>query len=235
VSRRIVALVASVLLAAVGGVLLLQYVASADERALAGMEATTVLVAVKPIPEGTPADKLTGLVATRSLPTMSVPDGRLTSLDQVSGRVTNTALEPGEQLLTSRFVDPSALIEGGAVPVPKGLQQISIQLDRQRVVGGNLVAGATVGVFISTETETQLVLSRVLVTDVQGGASSTSEEDSKSSAASNGQVMVTLATTQEQAQRIVYAAEHAAIWLSLQTVDSKVSGTTTTSGKNLFR
>jgi Flp pilus assembly protein CpaB len=48
-------------------------------------------------------------------------------------------------------------------------------------------------------------------------------------------VVVTLATTPEQAQKIVYAAEHAAIWLSLQTVDSKVSGTTTTSGKNLFR
>ncbi len=55
---------------------------------------------------------------------------------------------PGEALLGNRLVDPNSLAAPGSVPVPDGLQEVSVQLDAQRVVGGRLAAGDTVGVVV---------------------------------------------------------------------------------------
>src|SRR5918992_3395226 len=111
VIRRLIAALAAVLLAGVGAVLLLGYVGSADKRAMAGMETVKVLVVQKRVPEGTPAEKLTGLVTTKTLPVKAVAPGTLSSLQPISGRVATTNLEPGEQLLASRFVDPATLVD----------------------------------------------------------------------------------------------------------------------------
>jgi pilus assembly protein CpaB len=53
--RRILAVVAAVLLAAVGAVGLYAYVHTADQRAMAGQETAEVLVVTKVVPTGTPS------------------------------------------------------------------------------------------------------------------------------------------------------------------------------------
>src|ERR671915_258693 len=119
VIRRLIAALAAVLLAGVGAVLLLSYVGAADRRAMAGMETVQVLVVEKRVPEGTPAEKLTGLVKAKTLPVKAVAPGTLSSLVPISGRVATTDLQPGEQLLASRFVDPASLVDPNEVKIPK--------------------------------------------------------------------------------------------------------------------
>ena len=235
VVRRLIAALAALLLAGAGAVLLLGYVGAADRRAMAGMETVPVLVVVKPVAKGTPAEELAGLVTKKTLPVKAVAQGTMSDLEPIRGRVTTTELLPGEQVLASRFVDPASLLEPDAVEIPRGMQQLSIALESQRVLGGELTPGATVGVFISLEEksgrppQTHLVLHKVLVTEVAKGVTAVpAEGDSQSEIAfglPEGTVMVTLAAAAPDAEKIVFGAEHGKIWLSLEPADATEDGT----------
>ena len=83
-----------------------------------------------------------------SLPSASVPNGALKSLEGLNGRVAAVDLLPGEALLGARLAEPESLSAPGSVPVPKGKQEISVQLEAQRVVGGRIAAGDTVGIVV---------------------------------------------------------------------------------------
>src|SRR3954465_14158291 len=116
-----VAALAAVLLAAVGGILLLRYVGAADQRAMADLEPVAVLVVTQAVPEGASGDDLAASVEVRKLPASAVVPGTTADLAAVRGLVPPTVLQPGEQLLLSRFADPAVLAAAKGVVVPKGL------------------------------------------------------------------------------------------------------------------
>lgn len=220
-SRRLVAAIAAVILAAVAALLVISYVTSADERAMDGMTPETVLVVTEPVPEGTPAQDLGDFVDTDEVPASAVIPDSVASLDDVSGQVTTTALYPGEQLVAERFARPEDLEDPDVVDAPEGYHQITVQLPTTRVIGGHLTAGDTVGFFVSAgETETQLTLQKVLVTRVQGGASVVEDEEGTESTEPAGEsLMVTLAVEATDAKLVANAAEFHGIWLSLEPED----------------
>ena len=230
--RRIIAGITALLLAGVGAVVLFAYVGNADRRALAGMQPADVLVVTALVPEGTTAEALGKLVSTKTLPAAAIAEGALSSLTAISGQVATTDLQPGEQVLASRFADPASLLDPDTVKIPAGLQQLSVSLDQQRVLGGHLTAGAAVGVFLSVPkdgedpAQTHLVLNKVLVTKVDGGSSTPVPEGDDAPATTAGSpVMVTLAVNARDAETLVYGAEHGTLWLSLEPADAVVSGT----------
>jgi pilus assembly protein CpaB len=245
VIRRLIAALAALLLAGAGAVLLLSYVGTADLRAMAGMETVRVLVVEKRVAEGTPAEKLNGLVTAKTLPVKAVAPGTLSSLEPIRGRVTTTDLQPGEQLLASRFIDPALLVDPNEVKIPKGMQQVSIALESQRVLGGELKPGSTVGVFISLAKEderpaqTNLALHKVLVSKVQHGAASAQPDEGaqpeNSAGLPEGSLMVTLAVTAPNAEKLVFGAEHGKIWLSLEPASAAVAGTRVVTEKSVYR
>jgi pilus assembly protein CpaB len=147
VRRRLLAAIAALVLLVAGTLVLLAYVQGADARALAGTRTVDVLVVDQLIPEGTSGDELTEFVTTETLPAKAALDGRVTDLSDLSGRVATVDLQVGEQLLKSRFARPDSLQAPGTVPVPDGLQEISVLLEPQRVIGTRLAAGDTVGVY----------------------------------------------------------------------------------------
>lgn len=245
--RRVIAAIMAILLAAVGGVVLLTYVGAADKRAMAGMETVNVLVVSKLIPEGTPAEKLGELVATKTLPAKAVASGALSDLKQISGRITTTALQPGEQIFASRFIDPKSLEKSDELKIPKGMSQVSILLDSQRVLGGYLTAGSTVGLYISLPEkdpvpgQTRLVLNKVLVSRVQGGLTAApapqkeGEPPATQAPLAQGSVMVTLVLTARDAEKVVFAAENGTIWLSMEPADADLSGTRVVTRENVYK
>jgi pilus assembly protein CpaB len=232
-----------VLLAVVGALMLLSYVAGADQRALAGVKTVTVLVVAKPIAAGTSADQLTSLVKPKKLPALAVTSGAVGSLSQVTGKVTTADLVPGEQLLAQRFVDPATLAQANEVKVPAGMQQLSVALDPQRVVAGQVQPGSRVGVFVSLPkdgdrpAQTHQLLHKVLVTKLQGGGDTTSTAGkavaSAATAASAGGVLVTLALNGGEAERVVYGAEYGTIWLSVEPSDASQTNTQVVTEENV--
>jgi pilus assembly protein CpaB len=243
VIRRLIAVIAAMLLAGVGAVLLLAYVGAADRRAMAGMETVNVLVVEKRVPAGTPAEKLGGLVTAKTLPVKAVATGTVSSLEPIRGRVATTDLQPGEQLLASRFVDPASLVDPDVVKIPKGMQELALALESQRILGGEIKPGATVGVFVSLPKEeerpaqTNLVLHKVLVSRVEGGTASAPPDDKpqNTTAVPEGSLMVTLALTAPNAEKVVFGAEHGKIWLSLEPANAAVAGTRVVTERNVYK
>jgi pilus assembly protein CpaB len=235
VRRRLLAAVAALVLLAAGSLVLLAYVRDADARALAGTRTVEVLVVDEPIPAGTPGGELTEFVTTETIPAMAALDGRVTDLSALSGRVSTVDLLVGEQLLSSRFVRPEDRQVPGTVEVPEGLQEISVLLEPQRVVGARLSAGDTVGVYLSQKLpdgtgQTSAVLHQVLVSQVQGAPTpvdpaAEGETETVAAGTPAASLMVTLALSAKDAETVVFGMEHGTLWLSLETDGDETGGT----------
>lgn len=149
-SRRLTGFAVATLLALVGTSALVVYVNGAERRALAGQELVDVYVVRAPIPSGTAAEEISGLVGLEQVPVKVQAAGAVTSLPTLAGLVAAVDLVPGEQLVTSRFVQRSQFTDRQAgVDVPEDMVEVTVELDAQRAVGGLLEAGQTVAVLAS--------------------------------------------------------------------------------------
>jgi pilus assembly protein CpaB len=239
--RRLLAASAALVLFVLGTVVLLAYVRGADARAFAGAQPVRVLVVDQLVPAGTPGDGLAEFLRTDTVPAKSAVAGRVTDLAELTGLVATTDLEPGEQLLASRFENPRDLQVAGTVAVPEGLQEVSILLEPQRAVGGRLAAGDAVGVYLSLAdpAQTHVVLHRALVTQVQGAPAapapaSESGVDPAASSAPASSLMVTLAVDSRDAESVVFGAEHGTLWLSLEPEGADTGGTRVVQPDNVY-
>ena len=241
--RRFLAAVVALLLLVVGTAILVAYVKGADARALAGTRTVSVLVVDAPISAGTRGEDVPGKVRAEMVPEKVALPGRVTDLAALTGRVTTADLQPGEQLLASRFVRPTDLQAPGTVPVPAGLQEVSVLLEPQRAVGGRLKAGDTVGVVVSLGGQgggaTHTVLHKVLVTQIQGAPAPADNTQSAQTASSGGaaptqSLLVTVAVSAAQAEAVVFGAEHGTLWLTLEPKDAGIGGTSVITPGNIY-
>jgi pilus assembly protein CpaB len=231
VKSRLLGGLAALLLAVIGAILLFVYVQGASARAQEGLEPVNVLVVTEQVPAGTKTSDLAGKVRAAAVPKSAVPEGALATLDQQLGKVTAVGLEPGEQLLGARLVDPRDLAPG-TVPVPDGLEEVTLLLSPERILGGRLEAGDTVTIYSSFEKEdgqTGLLFHDVLVTAVQKAPSDSKNNASSSSSEPavempNGSAFITFARSDADASKLVYTAEFGKLWLAKQT-DSTVKTT----------
>ncbi len=150
-SRRVVGLIASVVLAAAGTFVLLAYVNGAEERAAAGEEVVQVLVVEEPVARGAVGAELDRQVKVSLVPSKLRAEGAVASLDELGDRVAAVDLAPGEQLLDSRFISISELETETKIEIPDGLMQVTVSLSPERALGGRLRPGSLVGVFASFE------------------------------------------------------------------------------------
>lgn len=229
---RTLAVASAILAAVIGALLIFTYAGNADARAMANLDPVDVLVVQKPVPIGTPVSELSDYLAVESLPVAAVARTALEDLGSNAGMVVSTDLVPGEQLLAERLVAPDALETSASVEVPEGLQEVSFQLEPQRVVGGRILPGDHVGIFISMDAEglendpdtetTQLVLHKTLVTGIQRAPSPVTEDGTEDrQALPQGTMLVTVAVDDRAAQKIVFGAEFARIWLSKEPLEAK--------------
>lgn len=235
---RLLGGIVALVLAVVGTLLLVSYVQGSEARAQADLQPIDVLVVEKQIPQGSTLEQIKSAVKLTSLPSASVPNGALKSLDGLDGKVASADLVPGEPLLGVRLVDPTSLASPGSVPVPAGMQEISVQLDAQRVVGGRIAAGDTVGVVAlfggdgPDGATAQQIFHKVLVTSVQRAATQNSGSNQASSEQANtqlptGQLLVTFARSDTDAQKIAFAAEFGKLWLTKEPASATESAPTT--------
>lgn len=237
--RRLLAALAALVLAVVGAAVLLGYARGADARAMAGVKTVSVLVVDQPIAQGTPATELKKLVRSELLPAKAAAPGRVTDLKDLAGEVATVDLEPGEQLLAARFSSPDKLRAPGTVAVPAGDEELSVQLEPQRAMGGRLAAGNEVGIFLSLKNpdgtgSTHAVLHHVLVTQVQGAVPA-GKDAQASTGTTAANLMVTFAVTAKQAEAIVFGQEHGSLWLSLEPKNAKTDGTTVLGNANVYQ
>lgn len=191
-NKRVIGIVVSVALAAIGTFALLTYVKGADERALAGETTVEVLVVETPVAKGTPVTEVARAVTTKWVPVKVRAEGSVTSLTGLDGTVTAVDLVPGEQVMAARFVDPIEYATESVVEIPDGMLEVTISLEPQRAVGGQPQPGDLVAVVasfndvatepteepvpgfgveeereVATEAATHIILHKALVANVQ--------------------------------------------------------------------
>lgn len=144
-NKKLVGVIAAVVMAIVGTGVLVLYVQGAEDRALEGEELVRVLTATAPIPAGTSAEQLVDLVEEEDVPVKVAPEGVISDLVSVSGLVTAVELVPGEVLLANRFVEAGNVVaRGGSVEVPEGLLEVTVAMSQEQFIGGVPVPGNTV-------------------------------------------------------------------------------------------
>ncbi|MEO6473166.1 MAG: Flp pilus assembly protein CpaB [Aeromicrobium sp.] len=211
-NKRAIAAVAAVALTAAGIVSVIGYVHGADERAFAGTELSQTWQVKSSIPAGAGVDEVKQNVEQVNLPVAAVAAGAVTSFNQLEGLATTVSLEPGEQLLLSRFAKPG---EGAKVTnsssIPEGMQELTIALTAPRLLGQHIKAGDVVGVFASYEDvkQTNVVENHVFVLRVDKSV----VQDGGDQQATR---MVTFAVNTITAEKIVHASEFGHIWLTKQ-------------------
>lgn len=151
-TKRIIGVVAAIALALVGTIALAAYVSSAEQRALAGEELVEVYVVSAIIPSGTPTEEIESFVTVERVPLKIRAQGAVDNLPALAGYVAAVDLFPGEQMVTSRFVQRSEFADRAiGIEVPSDMIEVTVELDPQRAVGGLLEPGQTVAVIASFE------------------------------------------------------------------------------------
>jgi pilus assembly protein CpaB len=239
---RLLGGILALVLAIAGTVMLVSYVSQADRRAQAALDPVDVVVIESAVPAGTTAEELKSHIQVRSIPGAAKADDALSSLTAAAGLVTSVTLEPGEQLLASRMIDPSQQVTPGAVEVPADMQEVTVLLPPESVVGGTVRAGDLVGLFV-TRTDpsnpdvasTALVFDKVLVTAVQQAPPSDEQTAEGTSAIPSGSTFVTFARNSTDAAKIILSARTGNIWLTKQTAKTPVSDRTLVSSTGIFQ
>lgn len=235
--RRLLGIVAGLLAAIIGTVVLFSVVensskTSDEEQPQLGK----VLVVTTQIPKQTPVEAIAESVQVVDVPIDLIVPGAVSSVADISpGFISTADLLPGEQVIAARFVDRRVQ---SRVQVPEGLQEITIALPSVRVLGGTLVAGDQIGVvgsFAVTGTEGQsgqtstFIVHRTLVTMVQYSLADATQVDQlvvQPSAGANrflnDQIFVTVALPSQDVLKVVFAAEYGSLWLSLENAQAVV-------------
>jgi len=147
-TRRILTIVLAFALAAIGTGAVLVYAKSADQRAIAGQKAVTVLVATQQIPAGTPAKAAldNGMLARQKLPASSVPADAVRSLtSNLASLVASANIASGELLLRPMLVTAVAATSG--VAIPTGMMAVTIALCVPEAVARYVYPGSEVALF----------------------------------------------------------------------------------------
>ena len=213
VNKQLLAIGAAVLLAVLGFAALFAYAKGADDRAFEGTERTTVLRVTQEVATKTPASELSASVEVVELPKAAVVPGAVTDLSEVEGLVTRGVLVPGDQLTAAKFAQTDDV--KGDTAVPKGMQELSFLVEGQRIVGGSLVPGDTIGVLASYSGSTAMAVDGVLVLKVDAGVG-----DGQTAAGAT----VTVAVKTADATRIVNAMEFGKVWVTKQNDGTDTGG-----------
>lgn len=208
-NKRILAVVATIVFAIAGVTALLLHASKAEERAFDGAEMVEVLRVAKDVPVDASTKDVEGAVELVELPAAAVPDGALSSLDEVAGQVTLAPLVPGDLLLPAKFGEAGTVAKG---EIPDGLQMISVQVIAAPGVAGKLAQGDLSGVVANyPEPEggrSGFIAEKVQVIDV--------DKAGDASGAEGATFVVTLAVDGPTAVRISNAASFGTLWLTEQ-------------------
>lgn len=215
--KRMMAAVMAVLLAALGVGALVVYTKTAQDRAFQGTETVEVLRVTEQVPAGTKASDIEDKVEKVKLPRAAVPADIITDVDRLGSKVTTATLVPGEVLVGARFTGSAALKGAGAIEVPKGMQEVTIEVSATRAVGGTVQPGDFVGIIASYDGDkiSNFAVNKALVLAVGGGVAP------GESAVGAGVLQVRLALESEAVQKVVNGAEFGKIYLSRQNDGAK--------------
>ncbi len=240
-SKRTLALVAAVVLAAVATFALTSYVQGARDKVEEKENPVDVYVAKQDIPQGVSGDSVIaqGLITKETVPAKLRPDDAITSLESLKGRVAAVTIKAKETILLSRFVAPGQV--GAGLPIPPNRVAMSIEVDVPPGVAGFVRQGDHVGVIAdvdvpatgrgatttATEQRAKFIVQNVEVLAVgQRVVTTTEQGQTATSQTTTSKVLITIAVTPADAERLVFAVLEGEVYFTLVNREFRPARTT---------
>lgn len=238
-------MVVAVVVAALGALLVFLYAQNAESRAKEKFETVPVLVAVQQIEAGEEVDAAlaAGKITKRDV---TVADRLPGSTDQGSvftGQVALTAIYPGEQLLPAKFGAATEVEAASTLPIPDGLQAISVDLGDPERVAGFVNPGAEVTVYWYGLDKTGQLVARVLHERVlvlgtgsttQVATTTTTDPSGAETTEQLPRTLLTLALSQKDVERTIFASRNGELVLGLVNDKSQIRAGRGVGLQNLF-
>jgi pilus assembly protein CpaB len=175
--------------------------------------------------------------------------GAVTSTDALKGKVAAVPIFPGQVIVATQFSDTVQATQS-SLAIPKGMIAISVNLTDPDRVAGNIQNGSDVAIFVTgslgtTPTaaatqSTRLLLPKVTVLNVGSPqppttSTTTAQDGTTQTTEQLPRTLLTLAVTQQEAQKVILSSKSLDLTFGLLTNDSKVSpGTPGTAIQTLF-
>jgi pilus assembly protein CpaB len=231
-TRRIVAIIIAVTLAGIGALGMLYAVLSADQRARHNLsDAVSVAIATRPIPAGYTGARIRaeGMFRIERMPRSSVPSDFLPDVGTDEERkVVMSNVANGQVLYQGLFGQPGIMTAGLALP--DGKMALTVKTGVPEQVAGYVQPGSKVTIFLTYdivdsdfkptgEKRTRVLLASVDVLAVGAYRTGGDGTDSNSSQdlRADGELLLTVAVTQNEAERLVQAVHSGELYCALIT------------------
>lgn len=237
-ARRSMLLIVAVLISAVGTAMIVLYVKGIDDRAAEGQELVEVLTATSVIEAGETvgAAQEAGKFEARRVRRDDMVEGALDSTTSITDLVALGTVYPGEQIISNRF---GTMSEVENLVIPDDKMAISIELTDFERVAGFVNPGSEVAVFgtaaspvrrLPDGTErtlssvTRIIMARVPVIGVgttSVSSRTTTDEEGAQVTEEVPRTILTVAVTQEEAEKLVLADRTMDLTFALLGSDTK--------------
>lgn len=149
-NRKILLLAAAIIVGALAGFALLNYVQDVEETAVEGTRTVPVFTVVDTIEQGSSvaAAQVRGLIQEDQIEQTFRPDGAISDLAQLDGLLATTDITAGQILVASQFAAPVEAVETFADQIGPDFAAISLTVPRANAVNGFLSPGDFVDVIV---------------------------------------------------------------------------------------
>jgi pilus assembly protein CpaB len=251
--RRVLVVLAAVVVALIGVVAVVVYAQGADARAVADQQPQTVYIAKQLVPAGTTAAEAvaTGLIVPTQVAAKGLPLGALSTVDDATGKLlAMTDIAPGEFVVASRF--GTTPLGQKAIQVPDGQIAVSLALSDPARVGAFVSPGshiviydtyvppvAAAGTTAPAAGATAVKQTRVLLDDVLVIAMGTTTLTPPAASEGQGQpaaagALVTVALPPALAAKLVHGIQTGTLYAGLRGTDTKTDLAQIVSDATLF-
>ncbi|GAA2150405.1 hypothetical protein GCM10009844_31300 [Nocardioides koreensis] len=237
-ARRSILLSVAFAIAALGTAMIILYVQGVDARATEGQQRVAVLTATDVIEPGeSVADaQAAGKLEKSEVVRDDMVEGALSSTTSIDDKVALGTIYPGQQIMGQQFGSPGS---EDTLTIPDDKLAVSVELTDPARVAGFVNPGSQVAIFASGDPElykadgtTQKLspYTRILLTSVEvigvgdtSMSSRTTTEDGKETTEQIPRTILTVAVSQEQAERLIYASRNGDLAFALRTDKSKAT------------
>jgi pilus assembly protein CpaB len=243
--RRRILLVAAVLVAAMGAVLVFVWAQGADNRAqekfdtVDVLKATAIIEPGESIEDASAAGKLTLAAVAQD----QLLNGYQTDTAALEGSKAMITIYPGEQIVSDKF-GTGAIASGSQLPIPDdGNLAMSVNLTDPSRVAGFVNPGSEVAIFVTGTDEagvpyTRVLLDRVTVLAVGNTtpvSTTTTDETGASTTEQLPRTLITISVAQKQMEKVLFAHSNGELAFGLLTEKSQVAPAEPMDFNNLFR
>jgi Flp pilus assembly protein CpaB len=228
-NRRTLIAAAAIVLAAAAGLGVYFYASGADKRAEDNVTLVDAFVASQDIPKGTTGDAALadGLIEPAHVLRGSVPPSAVTDSALLKGKVAASVIENKQYITVGSFVSPS---QGGGGSLAasigeRGLVAVTVSVDAERGVAGQIAPGDRVDVAVVGEGGASYILDNVKVLAVgQETAATATGGNGQPSPTASTSGLITFELSPADALQVVSANKNGTLYLTLRPLAAAGSG-----------